>query len=107
MNRRRTRRPPMPKGSHSPVRTCLGCMRREAQSAMLRVAIRDAEAVLDEDGNIAGRGGYLHRNPECLERFVKSKVRQFKSLRSGIDKDQRMRIAQSIRTRLDREASLE
>ncbi|MFZ0658391.1 MAG: YlxR family protein [Candidatus Binataceae bacterium] len=97
----------MPKGSHSPVRTCLGCMRREAQSAMLRVAIRDAEAVLDEDGNIAGRGGYLHRNPECLERFVKSKVRQFKSLRSGIDKDQRMRIAQSIRTRLDREASLE
>ncbi|MGH7780721.1 MAG: YlxR family protein [Candidatus Binataceae bacterium] len=96
----------MPKGSRSPVRTCLGCMRRELQSAMVRVAIRDGLAVLDEDGNIAGRGGYLHRSPECLERFVKSKVRRFKSLRSGIDKEQRMRIAQSIRTRLDREASL-
>jgi predicted RNA-binding protein YlxR (DUF448 family) len=82
-------------------------MRREAQSAMLRIAIRDGQAVLDEDANIAGRGGYLHRSPECLERFVKSKVRQWKSLRSGIDKDQRMRIVSAVRTRLDREASLE
>ncbi|MHB8381172.1 MAG: YlxR family protein [Candidatus Binataceae bacterium] len=97
----------MPTGSHSPVRTCLGCMRREAQSVMLRIAIRDGQAVLDEAGNIAGRGGYLHQSPECLECFVRSKVRQFKSLRSGIDKEQRMRIADSIRTRLDREASLE
>ncbi len=82
-------------------------MRRDAQSAMLRIAIRDGLPVLDERGNIAGRGGYLHPGAECLERFVKSKVRQFKSLRSGIDREQRMRIVQSIRTRLDSEASLE
>ncbi len=74
---------------------------------MLRIAIRDGQAVLDEDGNLAGRGGYLHRSPECLERFVKSKVRQWKSLRSGIDRDQRMRIVSAVRARLDREASLE
>jgi predicted RNA-binding protein YlxR (DUF448 family) len=97
----------MPKGSHSPVRTCLGCMGRDAQSAMLRIAICDGLAVLDDEGNLTGRGGYLHPGAECLERFVKSKVRQFKSLRSGIDREQRMRIAQSIRTRLDSEASLE
>ncbi|HVA80784.1 MAG TPA: YlxR family protein [Candidatus Binataceae bacterium] len=97
----------MPKESHSPVRTCLGCIRRDAQSAMLRVALSNGQAVLDVQKKLPGRGGYLHASADCMTRFVASKVKQFKSLRSGIDKEQRMRIAESIRTRLDREASLE
>ncbi|HUY28253.1 MAG TPA: YlxR family protein [Candidatus Binataceae bacterium] len=97
----------MPKESHSPVRTCLGCMRRDAQSAMLRVVLSNGHAVLDAEKKLPGRGGYLHASADCVRRFVGSKVRQFKSLRSGIDKEQRMRIAETIRTRLDRETSLE
>lgn len=97
----------MVKESNRPVRTCIGCMRRDAQAAMLRIAIQDGNAVLDEARKIPGRGGYLHPDAECIERFVKSKVKQFKSLRGEINREQRTRIAQMLRARLDRKAGLE
>jgi uncharacterized protein len=56
----------------SPVRTCVGCRRREAKSDLLRVvgdaAAADAvDVVVDEQAMKPGRGAYLHLSLECLD----------------------------------------
>jgi len=82
-------------------------MKRDRKDAMVRVA-READRVIpDFHGRAPGRGGYLHPYQECLERFVKSKAREFRSLRMKIDSGQRSAIAEAIRERLDRKLSLE
>ncbi len=63
---------------------------------MVRIAAAGAVVTLDAQGRLGGRGAYLHRRPECLERFVKSKVREFHSLKRGIDRDARTRLAMAI-----------
>jgi len=63
---------------------------------MVRVAAAGAAIELDPQGRLGGRGGYLHRRPECLERFVKAKVREFRSLRRSIDRQARIGLAEGI-----------
>jgi predicted RNA-binding protein YlxR (DUF448 family) len=63
---------------------------------MVRVAATGAAVTLDPRGRLGGRGAYLHQRPECLERFVKSKVREFHSLKRGIDRDARIQLAMAI-----------
>jgi len=65
---------------------------------MVRVAAAGEVVILDRAGLMPGRGGYLHRRAECLERFVRSKVKEFRSLRRGIALDERRRIAELILT---------
>jgi uncharacterized protein len=97
----------MPKESHNPVRTCLGCMKRDFQSAMVRIAERDGAIVVDPDARIAGRGGYLHRRPACLEGFVKSKAKESRSLRRRIERPERIRIVETIKPGLASEPAVE
>jgi uncharacterized protein len=97
----------MMKESHRPVRTCLGCMQRDLKAAMVRIVDADGGVITDERAALPGRGGYLHPREECVERFVRSKVREFRSLGRAVDRATRERIAQSIRTRLDRNRALE
>jgi predicted RNA-binding protein YlxR (DUF448 family) len=63
---------------------------------------------IDKVGSAPGRGGYLHPQPRCLEKFTASKVREFRSLKSSIDRDQRLRIVDAVKgaTSLDSEAKL-
>jgi predicted RNA-binding protein YlxR (DUF448 family) len=63
---------------------------------MVRIAAPGAVVTLDPQGRLGGRGGYLHRRPECLERFVKSKVREFRSLKRGIDREARAQLAMAM-----------
>ncbi|HXZ87791.1 MAG TPA: YlxR family protein [Candidatus Binataceae bacterium] len=93
--------------SQSPERTCMGCMSRDAKAAMVRVAAVGEVVMLDKEGLLPGRGGYLHRRTECLERFVRSKVKEFRSLRRRVALDERRGIAELIRTRLDSERTVE
>ena len=53
---------------------------------------------IDYTGSAPGRGGYLHPDPRCLEKFAASKVKEFRSLKSGIDRDQRLRIIEAVRS---------
>lgn len=84
----------------------MGCVSRDAKAAMVRVAMAGEMVMLDIKGLLPGRGGYLHRRTECLERFVRSKVKEFRSLGRGIALDERRRIAELIRTRLDSERTV-
>jgi predicted RNA-binding protein YlxR (DUF448 family) len=91
----------MPKQDHAPERTCIGCMRRDFKPKMVRIVLGASGPTIDEAARMPGRGGYLHRRAECLERFERSKIKEFRSLRRALALDERRKIAELIRTRLD------
>lgn len=82
-------------------------MRRDAKHRMIRIAVCGDQLRIDEDTQMPGRGGYLHRRGECLTKFTRSKVKEFRSLKRKIGLDERLRIAELIRTRLDSTSTLE
>lgn len=73
---------------------------------MVRMAARDGKVALDTEARLRGRGGYLHVNAECAHKFEKSKIKQFRSLKLTISPEERGKITQRIRTRLDSETAL-
>jgi predicted RNA-binding protein YlxR (DUF448 family) len=85
----------------SPIRTCIGCGQPDTKRVLTRLATRDGAVVADLAGRLPGRGAYLHRRPECLDRFVKSRVKVFRSLGRGIDRAQRQAIVEVMRERLE------
>ncbi len=78
------------------MRTCLGCRVVDRKSEMVRLAVSDGAVVPDSRSRLGGRGGYLHQRRECLDGFVKSKVREFRSLRYGIGRTARVQLADAI-----------
>ncbi len=97
----------MQRSSHKPVRTCLGCSERDLKSAFVRIAAIEGDVVVDAQARLDGRGGYIHAKAGCLERFERSKVREFRSLGRKISLDARRQITQLIRARLDRRGEVE
>ncbi len=82
-------------------------MGRDSKAAMVRLAF-DGESVRpDFEGRMAGRGGYLHPRGECPAKFARSKIKQFRSLRRGINGDERMVILRMMQGRLDSRALLQ
>jgi predicted RNA-binding protein YlxR (DUF448 family) len=71
-------------------------MQPDAKRAMVRLVTVEGAIVTDFEARQQGRGGYLHRRRECLDRFVGSKVKVFRSLRRKIDLDERRKIADQI-----------
>jgi len=82
-------------------------MKRDEKGAMVRIAVREGKVVPDLQAGLAGRGGYLHRRPECLEAFVGSKAREFRSLRRRIDRDERRELVRNLEQRLAQERIVE
>jgi len=97
----------MPRSSHKPQRTCLGCMRRDDQDAMVRITSAGGRVQADDEVRRPGRGGYLHRSAECLARFERSRIKEFRSLRRKIGLDERRDLTERIRSRLATTAQLE
>ena len=75
---------------------------------MRRIVARNGMVTIDNAGSAPGRGGYLHPETGCLEKFAASKVREFRSLKFSVDRDQRLRIIDAVKgaTALDSEARL-
>ena len=63
---------------------------------MARVGVRNGDVTLDPEMRFSGRGGYLHPRRECLDRFVRLKVRQFRSLRREIGREERLDLVNVI-----------
>jgi len=74
---------------------------------MIRIAVVNGHVEVDFEARRKGRGGYLHPTLECVERFVVSKVKEFKALRRKIERPERDRIAAAIKLRLDRNLKVE
>lgn len=67
------------------------------KSRMTRIVSRDGMITIDHTGSAPGRGGYLHPDAHCLEKFAASRVKEFRSLKSGIDRAQRLRIIEAVK----------
>jgi predicted RNA-binding protein YlxR (DUF448 family) len=90
-----------------PVRTCLGCMGRDAQAVMIRLIALPGEVTVADGSGQGGRGGYIHRSNACLERFERSRIKEFRSLRRRLGGDERRAITEQVRKRLASEGRVE
>jgi uncharacterized protein len=54
------------KPRHEPMRTCVACRAEAGKRAMVRIVGRAEGAMVDSTGHAAGRGAYLHADPQCI-----------------------------------------
>ena len=68
-----------------PERTCIGCNVKKDKSNLLRIVkSSDGNINIDNTGKLNGRGAYICKNIDCLEKAMKSK-RLEKSFKMKID----------------------
>ncbi|TGD87043.1 YlxR family protein [Mycolicibacterium sp. CH28] len=65
--------------TEGPVRTCIGCRKRELAVDLLRVvAVSDGNGesavIVDQAGNLPGRGAWLHPDDRCLEAAIRRRA---------------------------------
>ena len=54
----------------TPERTCVGCRKRDAQTALVRLAADGDRVVIDAARNKPGRGAWVHRDARCTKRLT-------------------------------------
>ncbi|MFZ0832420.1 MAG: YlxR family protein [Mycobacterium sp.] len=62
-----------------PVRTCIGCRRRELAVVLLRVVAvptgnGEFAVTVDTTGNLPGRGAWLHPDLQCLRAAIRRRA---------------------------------
>jgi predicted RNA-binding protein YlxR (DUF448 family) len=67
---------PATDGPKGPVRTCVGCRKRELAVELLRVVAVDGgngkcAVTVDSAGKLPGRGAWLHLDPQCLDAAIR------------------------------------
>ena len=84
-----------------PVRTCVGCGARDAQSAMLRVQLGAAggPTLVERAGH--GRSAYVHARPACAAALPKSRGLA-RSLRTPVGQTERAGLRICIEDRIRR-----
>ena len=57
-----------------PERTCIACNEQKEKQKLLRI-VKSKEGLVevDETGKKSGRGAYICKKEECLEKLIKSK----------------------------------
>lgn len=78
-----------------PLRQCVGCGEMKSKKEMMRVLkTPEDEMVLDVTGRKNGRGAYLCKTKECLEKARKNK---------GLERSFKMSIPNEIYENLEKE----
>ncbi|RDH74859.1 YlxR family protein [Mycolicibacterium moriokaense] len=67
------------RSTDGPVRTCVGCRRRELAAELLRVVAEgsgngDYVVTVDAAGNLPGRGAWLHPDRQCLNAAIRRRA---------------------------------
>ena len=57
-----------------PERTCMACNEQKEKQELLRI-VRSKDGIIEVDltGKKSGRGAYICKNLECLEKVIKTK----------------------------------
>lgn len=75
-------------GKKIPLRQCVGCSEMKNKKEMIRVLRTEEEGiVLDTTGKKNGRGAYICKNAECLQKARKNK---------GLDRSFKMTVSDEI-----------
>lgn len=78
-----------------PLRQCVGCMEMKEKKSMMRVLkTPEGEIVLDVTGKKNGRGAYLCKCMECLQKAQKNK---------GLERSFKMSLSKEIYAGLEKE----
>ena len=78
-----------------PLRQCVGCGEMKSKKEMLRVLKTEEEGIiLDATGKKNGRGAYICKNAECLQKAKKTK---------GLDRSFKMAISDEVYDSLTKE----
>ena len=57
-----------------PLRKCIACNESKAKKDLLRIVVdQSGDKSFDETGRCNGRGAYLCRNAECIQKAFKQK----------------------------------
>lgn len=64
------------KDRRTPMRRCIGCRESFPQNQLIRLTFHDEAIHVDRDGKSPGRGVYLCKNSECIEKARKSRAFQ-------------------------------
>lgn len=77
----------MPKVKKIPERMCIGCQEMKPKKTLIRV-VRTPEGTIEIDytGKRSGRGAYICRSKDCLDKALKGK-RLDKALKHAITQD--------------------
>lgn len=85
-----------------PQRQCVGCGENKNKKEMMRVIkTTEEEILLDETGKKNGRGAYICKNIDCLNKAIKNKGLE-RSLKTQIPKpvyDELLKEMESIESR--------
>lgn len=55
-------------------RTCMGCNAKKEKKEMLRIVVnKQNEISIDKTGKLEGRGAYICKKTECLDKVIKNK----------------------------------
>ena len=80
-----------------PLRKCTGCQEMKNKKELIRVVrYGENQYSIDLTGKMSGRGAYICKNIECLEKAFKSKGLE-RSFKTSISKD----IYEKIRNELN------
>ena len=86
----------MMKPKKIPMRMCLGCNEMKPKKELIRVVkTPEGEVTVDLTGKKSGRGAYICRNIECLEKAFKAK-RLSRNLDIAIDEEIYNRLRNEI-----------
>ncbi|HDD61722.1 MAG TPA: YlxR family protein [Chloroflexi bacterium] len=61
----------MARNKHKPQRMCVACRQSQDKKSLVRLVRTPEGVMVDQTGKQAGRGAYLHADPDCWERGVK------------------------------------
>ena len=79
-----------------PMRQCIGCSEMKSKKEMIRVLrTTEGDIVLDATGRKNGRGAYLCKNPDCLEKAVKAKGLE-RSLKTAVPEEVYEKLAKEM-----------
>ena len=57
-----------------PLRRCLGCFESKPKKELYRIVkTKEGEILLDKTGKLNGRGAYICKSKECLQKAIKMK----------------------------------
>ena len=78
-----------------PMRKCVGCQEMKGKMEMIRILKTEQEGIiLDATGRKNGRGAYICRSGECLEKAIKNR---------GVERSLKMSIPQEVYDSLKKE----
>lgn len=79
-----------------PMRTCIGCREQKPKKELIRVLRnKENQIFIDLTGKANGRGAYLCRSKDCLDKAIKSKALN-RAFSTEIDKETYEKLKESI-----------